>query len=162
MPALTPDERRGLATLALVIALGAAHDLWRARHPGRVPRPAPATAAATPDPTATPDPAELPDPAAATRRSDAGDPTLMPPQAAADPRSAQPAIDRLDLNRATAAELDALPGIGPVLAGRIVEERTRRAGFERVEDLLAVPGIGPKLFARLRLRVRVGSAAAAP
>jgi competence protein ComEA len=63
---------------------------------------------------------------------------------------------RLDLNRATAAELDALPGIGPVLAGRIVEERTRRAGFRQVEDLRGVAGIGPKLFARLRLRVRVG------
>jgi len=64
----------------------------------------------------------------------------------------------LDLTTATAAELDALPGIGPVLAGRILAERRRMGGFRRVEDLLAVPGIGPRLFERLAPRVRVGPA----
>lgn len=57
---------------------------------------------------------------------------------------------RVDLNRAGVSELEALPGIGPVLARRIVAHRTRHGPFHRLEDLLAVEGIGPKLLERLR------------
>lgn len=57
---------------------------------------------------------------------------------------------RIDLNRATAAELTALPGIGPVLAERIVSHREEHGGFRSVEDLRAVSGIGE---ARLRALV---------
>ncbi|RMG94906.1 MAG: helix-hairpin-helix domain-containing protein [Candidatus Dadabacteria bacterium] len=56
----------------------------------------------------------------------------------------------LDLNRATAVDLAALPGIGPARAEAIVAERERRGGFRTVDDLLAVPGIGPKTLERLR------------
>ena len=63
----------------------------------------------------------------------------------------------VDLATADAAQLDALPGIGPVLAERIVAERRRVGGFRRVEDLLAVHGIGPRLFERLRPHLRVGA-----
>ena len=63
----------------------------------------------------------------------------------------------VDLNRAAAAELDALPGIGPVLARRIVEHRQRHGPFRRVEELRAVRGVGPRLLARLRPRVGVGA-----
>ncbi len=61
-----------------------------------------------------------------------------------------------DLNTATAADLEALPGIGPVLAGRIVEYRRVHGRFQRLEDLLDVDGVGPRLLERLRpvLRVR--------
>lgn len=61
----------------------------------------------------------------------------------------------LDLNRATAKELQELPGIGPVLAMRIVSWREAHGPFRRVEDLLAVPGIGPKTLERLRGKVTV-------
>jgi competence protein ComEA len=67
-----------------------------------------------------------------------------------------PLASPVDLNRAGPAELDALPGLGPVLAERIVEHRRRHGRFERVEDLLAVRGVGPRLLERLRPRVRVG------
>ncbi|MBI5169621.1 MAG: helix-hairpin-helix domain-containing protein [Candidatus Eisenbacteria bacterium] len=56
----------------------------------------------------------------------------------------------LDLNRATVAQLDGLPGIGPVLAGRIVEQRAKQGAFRSIDELLAVRGIGPRLFERLR------------
>jgi len=61
----------------------------------------------------------------------------------------------IDLNAATAEQLDALPGVGPVLAARILQWRAGHGRFSRVEELGEVDGIGPKLFAHLRPRVRV-------
>ncbi|MGQ1797191.1 helix-hairpin-helix domain-containing protein [Kocuria oceani] len=55
----------------------------------------------------------------------------------------------LNLNTATAAELEALPRVGPVLAGRIVEFRDQHGGFAATTDLDAVPGIGPTLLEAL-------------
>lgn len=61
----------------------------------------------------------------------------------------------LNLNTATAAEFDALPGIGPVLADRIVAWRTDHGRYSSVEALDAVSGIGAKLLAGLRDLVSV-------
>ncbi len=61
----------------------------------------------------------------------------------------------LDLNRATAEELTALPGVGPVLAGRVVAYRDSVGGFRAVDELLAVKGIGPATLARFRDRLVV-------
>ena len=69
------------------------------------------------------------------------------------PADAAPAA--VDLNRATARELEKLPGVGPVLAGRIVAHRQRYGPFRQPEELLAVRGIGPRLLERLRPHVRV-------
>jgi competence protein ComEA len=57
---------------------------------------------------------------------------------------------RVDLNRAGAEELAALPGIGPALARRIVEDRAKNGRFRGVDDLARVPGIGPRTADRLR------------
>lgn len=59
---------------------------------------------------------------------------------------------RIDLNRASERELMALPGVGPVMARRIVEARP----FHRAEDLLRVPGIGPVRWEALRELVTLG------
>jgi competence protein ComEA len=61
----------------------------------------------------------------------------------------------VDLNTATVAELDALPGIGPVLAQRIVEHRTTVGPFTSAEELDDVPGIGPSIAAELAALVSV-------
>ncbi|MCZ2828551.1 helix-hairpin-helix domain-containing protein [Modestobacter sp. VKM Ac-2986] len=61
----------------------------------------------------------------------------------------------LDLNTATTADLDALPGIGPVLAQRIVDHRAEHGPFASIEQLDDVSGIGPAVFAELAERVRV-------
>jgi competence protein ComEA len=61
----------------------------------------------------------------------------------------------VNLNSATAAELDALPGIGPVLAQRIVEHREQNGPFRSVDELDDVPGIGPAIAADLAGRVTV-------
>lgn len=70
------------------------------------------------------------------------------------PRRAQRPSGALDLNRASRAELEALPGVGPVLAGRIVARRTTRGRFRTPADLDSVPGVGPALLERLEGRVR--------
>ena len=61
----------------------------------------------------------------------------------------------LDPNTATRAQLEALPGVGPTLARRIVEGRSSRR-YERVNDLRRVRGIGERTLARFRDRLRVG------
>jgi competence protein ComEA len=60
------------------------------------------------------------------------------------------------LNEATAADLETLPGIGPGLAQAIIEFRDTHGPFERLEDLLLVPGIGPSRLEQIRDRVSVG------
>jgi competence ComEA-like helix-hairpin-helix protein len=61
----------------------------------------------------------------------------------------------LDINTAGAEALQSLPGIGPVLAGRIVAEREAHGPFRAPDDLLRVPGIGPKRLDRIRPLVRL-------
>jgi len=56
----------------------------------------------------------------------------------------------ISINRATAPELERLPGVGPAIAQRIVEYRMQHGYFMRLEDLMLVPGIGPKKFDQLR------------
>lgn len=61
----------------------------------------------------------------------------------------------LAINRASAKELEALDGIGPVLAARIVTYRSANGPFATVEDLLKVSGIGAAKFAQFKEKVRV-------
>lgn len=61
--------------------------------------------------------------------------------------------NQISLNRATAAELEALPGVGPALAGRMIDWRTANGGFKKKEDLLHISGIGDKLFAGIKNEV---------
>ncbi len=60
------------------------------------------------------------------------------------------AAGRVSLSSATLAELDALPGIGPVTAQKIVDHRLAHGGFRSVDDLDAIPGIGPARVEQLR------------
>jgi competence protein ComEA len=61
-----------------------------------------------------------------------------------------PAPASVNINTATQAQLETLPGIGPVIAGRIIEYRTANGGFRSVGQLEAVKGIGPKTLEKLR------------
>ncbi|HEX2704294.1 MAG TPA: helix-hairpin-helix domain-containing protein [Candidatus Lustribacter sp.] len=62
---------------------------------------------------------------------------------------------RVDLNAADLAALDALPGVGPVLAQRILDWRADHGRFSTVDELAEVSGIGDKLLAQLRPKVQV-------
>jgi competence protein ComEA len=81
-----------------------------------------------------------------------GDPAPPPPEAAAGP--ATPSAP-LDLNTATVEQLDTLPGVGEVTAGRIVAYRSAHP-FTTVDELLEVPGIGQRRFDQLKDLVTVG------
>jgi competence protein ComEA len=69
--------------------------------------------------------------------------------------SGPPTPTVLDLNTSTAEQLDTLPGVGPVLAGRIVAWRTANGRFRSIEELGEVAGIGESILGQVRGLVRV-------
>ncbi|MCF2530648.1 ComEA family DNA-binding protein [Yinghuangia soli] len=92
-----------------------------------------------PGATAVPPPATAPAAAGAARPANPNAPAGAP----------------LDLNAATAEQLDGLPGIGPVMAANILEWRTRHGRFTSVDQLREIRGIGERRFEDLRPKVRV-------
>jgi competence protein ComEA len=66
----------------------------------------------------------------------------------------------VNLNTATVAQLDSLPGIGKATAERIVEYRQKNGGFKKPEDLMNVRGIGEKNFLKLKSMITVSAAPA--
>jgi competence protein ComEA len=65
----------------------------------------------------------------------------------------------INLNTATAEQLDSLPGIGPKVAARIIEYRQKNGPFKKIEDVMNVKGIGEKNFLKIKGRLSVGTAA---
>jgi len=61
----------------------------------------------------------------------------------------------MNVNTASAAELETLPGVGPMLAGRIIAYREEHGNFRRAEHLMMVRGISDRKFRELRSQVRV-------
>jgi comEA protein len=70
--------------------------------------------------------------------------------------AAKPQAEVIDINKATANDLQKLPGIGPSLAKQIVAYRAKHGPFRRVEDLMVIRGIGFKKWKQIRPYVRVG------
>ena len=153
MPYSKPQLRLLLVLAAIFLAgLGVKH--WRARFPEtarwleRFDRE---------EPSAAPLLASGDIPPATTRKAaptDGGPPLRDTRPESARPAEADPRP--LDINRATVAELARLPGVGPGLAQRILDERERRGRFDSPDALRRVVGIGPKKLAALRDLVTVG------
>ena len=74
-------------------------------------------------------------------------------KAAAKPASTAP----VNINTASAAEFDGLPGIGATMAARIVEYRQKNGPFKKIEDLMNVRGLGEKNFLKLKEQLTVGA-----
>ena len=72
--------------------------------------------------------------------------------------SAQPAAPALNLNTATQADLEKLPGVGAATAKQILEYRQKNNGFKKVEELMNIKGIGEKSFLKLKPLVTVAPA----
>ena len=79
-------------------------------------------------------------------------------QTPAQSQAAQPAAALVNLNTATQAELEKLPGVGPAMAKTIIEYRQKNGGFKKVEELMNVKGIGEKSFLKLKTLVTVAPA----
>ncbi|MBI1745268.1 MAG: helix-hairpin-helix domain-containing protein [Acidobacteria bacterium] len=60
---------------------------------------------------------------------------------------------KVNINQAGSEQLVTLPGIGPAMAKRIIEHRTKNGPFKRVEDIMSVKGIGEKKFQKIRERL---------
>lgn len=82
-----------------------------------------------------------------------------PVRAKADASAPKPAV-MVNVNTASAAEFEQLPGIGAKVAARIVDYRTKKGPFKKVEELMNVQGIGEKSFLKLRSQLTVGGASA--
>ena len=88
---------------------------------------------------------------------------LTPAEILAQPPAQEPAAEKnepargavINLNTATAAQLESLPGIGPRAAERILEYRQKSGGFKKIEELMNVKGIGEKSFLKLKSRITV-------
>ena len=78
-------------------------------------------------------------------------------QSADPPPSKAPAAALVNLNTATAAQLEEVPGIGPATAKRIIEYREKNGSFKKIEELMNVKGIGEKSFLKLKNRVTVAA-----
>ena len=74
---------------------------------------------------------------------------------AAGAKAARPMV-MVNVNTATAAEFETLPGIGTRVAERIVEYRKQKGAFKKIEELMNVQGIGEKSFLKLRPQLTVG------
>jgi competence protein ComEA len=69
--------------------------------------------------------------------------------------AAAPAVNMVNINTASAKELEVLPGIGQKTAARIVEFRQKNGPFRKIEELMNVGGIGEKSFLRLKPQLTV-------
>jgi competence protein ComEA len=86
-------------------------------------------------------------------------PALAQTSQAASRAAAKPAAPGavVNLNTATAADLEALPGIGAKTAARIVEYRQKNGPFKKAEELMNVRGVGEKNFLKLKPQITVGT-----
>ena len=76
-------------------------------------------------------------------------------QASARAAAKPPVTAVVNLNTASAAQLEALPGIGAKTAARIVEYRQKNGPFKKIEELMNVKGIGEKSFLKLRPQITI-------
>jgi competence protein ComEA len=63
---------------------------------------------------------------------------------------------KVNINTATTSELETLPRIGPAVAQRIVDFRTKNGAFKRIEDIMKVQGIGEKVYESIKDLITVG------
>jgi competence protein ComEA len=171
---LTKEERLVFLTVSFCLLLGGVFhmvysffDLPDAIDPAEKPSPSPSSGSRVETQTPGPQARARDDSAEWDLGESAYEPVLAPAledgvavrgeRPAPNPDNRRPS-SMLELNGASQAELEELPGIGPALASRIVQHRKRVGGFRTVDDLLDVRGIGEKTLSRFRSYVYVSRA----
>ena len=137
------EMRAGLVFVLVSLLAGGAFREWRASHESRFAD----LVSILESTNEQPGPARLPVGLAHPNS------TAVPGAAGAAAAKSPSALLRpafLEVDRATAADFERLPGIGPSLAARIVADRERRGPYHTPEGLDRVPGIGPKILDRIR------------
>ena len=81
--------------------------------------------------------------------------TVSAQEKAGKPKPAPAVTTPINLNTATAADLQALPGVGAATARLIIEHRDKNGGFKKVEELMNIKGIGEKSFLKLKPMVTI-------
>jgi competence protein ComEA len=164
IPAVVVKQTLTEPTRPLAAPAPAMREQQRTEAPGLVPEPA--QSAEPPGPVVPPAP-QLPTPALASEPSPAAAPTpeaepivllediVPPPEPSPAPAAAPSIAKKININTATAAELELLPRIGPAMAQRILDHRAARGPFRSINDLDKVKGIGPKTLEKLRPLVTV-------
>ena len=144
MLSVTPQERLALGVTVLLLAAGAGARALAPNPPSEpwIQNSAAASDTQVDDPRAT---------RAAAGKALAREKVRSTPLAAGE---------RIDLNRATADEIDRLPRIGPALAARIVERRTTHGPFRSLADLDSVAGVGPALLREVEPHLQLPAASA--
>lgn len=169
---LGPAKWFAVGVLSTLATLALAWSVWTGRGTPFQPAPLASAAAVQPpasagrvletSPSGPQSPSEL-----AARTSQPPPPPSAKPErdqssaARESPAPKAPLTRTININSAPQAELELLPGIGPALAQRIIDERARLGGFKTIDDLDRVRGIGPKLLARLRPHISIEVAASA-
>jgi comEA protein len=66
-------------------------------------------------------------------------------------------VDKININTASLVELQKLPRVGEIVAQRIIDFRKEHGPFNKIEEIMKVPGIGEKIFAELKDLITIGS-----
>ena len=82
---------------------------------------------------------------------------LLAQRAAKPPAAAAVSTEVVNLNSATAAQIAALPGIGPKTADLVVQYRTKNGPFKKIEEIMNVRGVGEKSFLKIKDRLSVAA-----
>ena len=98
--------------------------------------------------------------AAAAQQAQTAKPASAPAKSSAATKAAAP-TSPINLNTATQAQLESLPGVGPKAAQRILDYRKQNGNFKKIEDLMNVKGFGEKTFLKLKPMLTVGEKAGA-
>lgn len=80
---------------------------------------------------------------------------VLTPAAVLAQNSKAPSTEKVNLNTATVDQLQTLPGVGPAIAKKIIDHRTKNGKFNKIEDILNVKGIGEKKFQKMKDRLVV-------
>ncbi len=80
---------------------------------------------------------------------------MLAPVAVMAQKGKASSTEKVNLNTATAEQLQTLPGIGPAMAKRVIEYRTKVGKFTKIEELINVKGVGEKRFQKIKDRLVV-------